>query len=199
MWVVTQVPSPVIFSAPQLSQARFVFSRFQNIYLNSLYFSLHVSSLFSNCTSAHFCLLLQNCFTYMLILFHHIQIQSYSLQKSVEVLSEEKLYDVELRNFKLLPLLYMLNGCFYILSIRVRMGRARCTWQLSTGGSRGHRPSFRMVSFGACSIPLQKCRHFRGCSFQFWPRMPKDCSERCSTLRQILTWSCIDISHSTVS
>lgn len=83
MWVVTQVPSPVIFSAPQLSQARFVFSRFQNIYLNSLYFSLHVSSLFSNCTSAHFCLLLQNCFTYMLILFHHIQIQSYSLQKSV--------------------------------------------------------------------------------------------------------------------
>lgn len=93
----------------------------------------------------------------------------------------------------------MLNGCFYILLVRVRMGRAHCTWQLSMGGSRGHRPSFRMVSFGACSIPLQKCRHFRGCSFQFWPRMSKDCSEGCSTLRQILTWSCFDISHSTVS
>lgn len=80
------------------------------------------------------------------------------------------------------------------------MGRARCTWQLCMGGSRGRRPSFRMVSFCACLTSLQKIRHFQGCNFQlFWPSVPKDCSESCLALHQLLALSCTDSSHSSVS
>lgn len=76
---------------------------------------------------------------------------------------------------------YLLYLCFHKLShakallcfipVRVRMGRAPCTWQLSMGGSRGRRPSSRTVSFCASGVALQGISHVHSCNFQsFWPR-----------------------------
>lgn len=84
--------------------------------------------------------------------------------------------------------LYSLHLCFHeashakpllcFIPVRVRMGRAPCTWQLSMGGSRGHRPSSRTVSFCASGVALQDIRHIHcwifsssapeGSSMNFW-------------------------------